>query len=156
MATFHIDRLANAGVAITINGKPYTARQLTMRTQGRLQAIIRNIEPDPYKEAAELTKGMPESVVKEIMKDARKAALTYPTPVTSPDGIAKVIGCEEGQKAILKASLNLSDDEVEQVMDTINYAEFMRLAAIAISGEDPTDEGEDDPKAVIPMNPEPE
>ena len=41
-------------------------------------------------------------------------------------------------------------------MDIINYSEFMRLAAIASSGEDPSDEGEEDPKAVIPMNQEPE
>ena len=149
MSVFHIDRLVNAGIPIEFNGKTYTARQLTMRDQGVLQAIIRKIEPDPLQEAVNLAVGLDKELAREIIKDGKKAKAAYPTPITSPDGITKVLSCEEGQEALIKLSLKCTDEEAGEILGNINYAEFMRLAAIAISGEDSAeeDEGGESPKA---------
>lgn len=148
MSVFHIDRLANAGIPIEFNGKTYTARQLTMRDQGVLQAIIRKIEPDPLQEAINSSAGLDRELAREIIKDGKKAKAAYPTPITSPDGITKVLSCEEGQEALIKLSLKCTDEEANDILGNINYGEFMRLAAIAISGEDSadTEEGDAGPK----------
>ena len=67
--------------------------------------------------------------------------------ITSPEGLNILLTSESGQKELIKAALGkqqqLSDTDVETLIDTLTYPQFMRLASIAISGEDP----EADPKA---------
>jgi hypothetical protein len=71
----------------------------------------------------------------------------WPSPITSQEGLNVILSNEEGQKALIKASLGkkttLSEADIEALMDVVTYPLFMRIAAIAISGEDP----ETDPKA---------
>lgn len=154
MAVFHIDKLANIGVQVQIAGKPRTVRQLTLGDQGVLQDIIRRVEPNPFAVATEMAKGLPDSLAKEIIFDGKKSAKAWPSSVNSPEGIEILVGSAEGQRAILKTSMRLSDEEVEEVMGLITYVEFMRLAAIAISGDDPG-EVTADPKAPEVPNPIP-
>lgn len=146
---FHIDKMANSGIPIEIEGKTYHACQITLRDQGHLQAVIRKLQPPPPKEedVKKTMAGMPSEVITELVKDARKAAMFWPSPITSQEGLNVILSNEEGQKALIKASIGkkmqLSESDIEALMDVITYPLFMRIAAIAISGEDP----ETDPKA---------
>lgn len=146
---FHIDKLANSGVPIEIDGKQYYACQITLRDQGHLQSVIRKLQPPPPREedVKKNMAGMPPEVITELVKDARKAAMFWPSPITSQEGLNVILSNEEGQKALIKASLGkkttLSESDIEGLMDVLTYPLFMRIAAIAISGEDP----ETDPKA---------
>jgi len=146
---FHIDKMANSGVPIEIDGKPYHACQITLRDQGHLQSVIRKLQPPPPREedVKKNMAGMPPEVITELVKDARKSAMFWPSPITSQEGLNVILSNEEGQKALIKASLGkktqLSESDIEALMDVVTYPLFMRIAAIAISGEDP----ETDPKA---------
>ena len=146
---FHIDKMANSGVPIEIDGKPYHACQITLRDQGYLQSVIRKLQPPPPREedVKKNMAGMPPEVITELVKDARKSAMFWPSPITSQEGLNVILSNEEGQKALIKASLGkkttLSEADIEALMDVVTYPLFMRIAAIAISGEDP----ETDPKA---------
>jgi hypothetical protein len=67
--------------------------------------------------------------------------------VASPEGLQLLVNSDEGQKALLKAAIGrnegVSDSTIEDLYGELSYAEFMRIAAIAVSGEDP----DNDPKA---------
>lgn len=147
METFHIDKLANSGVPMEICGKTLFVTQVTLRDQGRLQSVIRSLQPNPMNEAKDAVKGLAPDLAKEIIRDARKDLLHYPAAITSPEGLNILLTSEEGQKELIKAALgkrqNLSDSDVDGLIDALTYPQFMRLASIAISGEDP----EADPKA---------
>lgn len=146
---FHIDKMANTGIPLEIDGKTFYACQITLRDQGRLQSVIRKIQPPPPKEedVKKNLAGLPPETITELVKDARKAAAFWPSPITSQEGLNIILGNEEGQKELIKASLGkktqLSDSDIDSLMDSMTFPMFMRLAAIAISGEDP----ETDPKA---------
>jgi hypothetical protein len=147
MESFTIDKLANSGTPMQINGKDWLVTQLTLRDQGSLQAVIRKVQPKPMEHALTVIKGLPAEVVSQILRDARKDMMFWPSPITSQEGLAILFNHEEGQKAVIKAALGraqvCTDDDVEEIAGQMTYVDFMRLAAIAISGEDP----EDDPKA---------
>lgn len=147
MESFSIDKLANAGTPFTIAGKVWLATQLTLRDQGKLQAIIKKLQPKPMDVALQASRGLPAEAVAAIVKDARKDQLFWPSAITSQDGLAVLFNNEEGQKELLKASLGraqqCTDADIEEIMDQMTFVDFMRLAAIAISGEDP----DNDPKA---------
>lgn len=145
MSVFHIDRLSNTGFDVEIGSKTYRIKQFSLRDQGNLQAIIRKVQPHPVTETIELVKGMPSGVAAEMLKDARKAAQLWPQAVTTQDGLQILVNSGEGQKAVLRFAMGLSDSEAEELMGDLSFQDFMRIAAIAISGEDPT--GDDDPKA---------
>lgn len=143
MDSFHIDKLANTGVPLPIGEKVYYAAQITLRDQGRLQSVIRKIQPPPPKEEdikRNLT-GLPPETITELVRDARKAAQFWPAPITSQEGLNILLGHEDGQKELIRASLGkrqqITEDDVERLMDEMTYPMFMRLAAIAISGDDP-------------------
>lgn len=146
---FHIDKLTNSGVPLEIGGATYYACQITLRDQGRLQSVIRKIQPPPPKEedVKKNLAGLPPETITDLVKDARKAAHFWPSPITSQEGLNIILNNEEGQRELIKASLGkrtqLTDTDVDGIMDQMTYPMFMRLAAIAISGEDP----ELDPKA---------
>jgi hypothetical protein len=143
MESFHIDKLANSGVPLDIDGNTYYASQITLRDQGRLQSVIRKIQPPPPKESdvkRDLA-GLPPETITELVRDARKAAQFWPSPITSQEGLNILLGNEEGQKELIKSSLgkkqSLTDSDIDALMDVMTYPMFMRLAAIAISGDDP-------------------
>lgn len=143
MESFHIDKLANSGVPLEIGDKTYYASQITLRDQGRLQSVIRKIQPPPPKESdvkRDLA-GLPPETITELVRDARKAAQFWPSPITSQEGLNILLGNEEGQKELIRSSLgkkqSLTDADIENLMDVMTYPMFMRLAAIAISGDDP-------------------
>jgi hypothetical protein len=144
---FYIDKLANSGIEVKMAGATFRVRQLTLRDQGVLQAIIRKLQPFPSEKAKKLVIGMDKQVAGDVMKEALKADLFYPTPVASPEGLQLLVNSDEGQKALLKAAIGrnegVSDSTIEDLYGELSYAEFMRIAAIAVSGEDP----ENDPKA---------
>ena len=77
METFHIDKLANSGIPMDISGKTYFVAQVTLRDQGRLQSVIRSLQPNPMVEAKEAVKGLNPELAKEIIRDARKDLLHY-------------------------------------------------------------------------------
>lgn len=145
--SFHIDKLANTGVPLEFMGKTWRVSQITLRDHGRLQSVIRSVQPHPVTETLAAVKGLPQDITKDLIRDSRKDLLHWPAPVTSPEGLTILLGCEEGQKELLKASLGksqaLSDGDLSSLLDTLTYPQFMRIASIAISGEDP----ENDPKA---------
>jgi len=147
MESFHIDKLANSGVPMVIAGKTWYVSQITLRDHGRLQSVIRSVQPHPVTETVAAVKNLAPDIAKELCKDARKDLLHWPAPVTSPEGLGILLGSEEGQKELLKASLGkqqkVTDEEIAGLIDTLSYMQFMRLASIAISGEDP----DNDPKA---------
>ena len=147
MESFYIDKLANSGVPVSISGKTWYVSQITLRDQGKLQAVIRKIQPSPLAEAMASIKSLPESIAKDVIRDARKEMAFYPHPLTSPEGLNLILSNEEGQKAILSACLGrnntITQEEIESMADSMTYPMFMRIASIAISGEDP----ETDPKA---------
>lgn len=144
MDSFHIDKLANSGVPLQIGDKVWYAAQISLRDQGRLQAVIRKIQPPPPKED-ELKRtwgaGLPSETITALVRDARKEAQFWPAPITSQEGLNILLGHEDGQKALIMASLGkrqqITDQDVESLMDEMTYPMFMRLAAIAISGDDP-------------------
>lgn len=150
MEVFHIDKMSNSGIPLDIDGTTYYACQITLRDQGRLQSVIRKIQPPPPKEedVKKNLAGLPPETITELVKDARRAANFWPSPITSQEGLNVILGNEEGQKELIKASLgkkvHLTDADIESLMDKMTFPMFMRLAAIAISGEDP----ETDPKAM--------
>ena len=147
MESFTIDRLANSGVPFRINGKEWFVTQLTLRDQGKLQAVIKSLQPNPLDAAIKATRGLTPDLASQILRDARKEALFWPSAITSEEGLSILFNDERGQKAILKAALGraqeCSDEDIESMIDVMSFADFMRLAAIAISGKDP----ENDPKA---------
>lgn len=147
MESFTIDKLANSGTPMRINGKDWLVTQLTLRDQGQLQAVIRKLQPKPMDQALAAIKGLPADVSSQILRDARKDMMFWPSPITSQEGLTILFNHEEGQRAVIKAALGraqeCTDADVEVLTGEMTYVEFMRLAAIAISGEDP----EDDPKA---------
>lgn len=148
MESFSIDKLANAGIPVDISGKTYFVSQITLRDQGRLQSVLRTIQPLPMDQVAAIAKALPADVAAQVIKDARKEqSLYYPVPLTSPEGLSLLLGNENGQKALLKAALGkqqqISDAEIDELIDKMTYTQFMRVAGIAISGEDP----DTDPKA---------
>jgi hypothetical protein len=85
--------------------------------------------------------GLPPETITELVRDARKAAQFWPSPITSQEGLNILLGNEEGQKELIKSSLgkkqSLTDTDIDALMDVMTYPMFMRLAAIAISGDDP-------------------
>ena len=141
--------MSNAGIPIEIGGKQYFACQITLRDQGHLQTVIRKLQPPPPREedVKKDMAGMPPEVITDLVKDCRKAKMFWPSPITSQEGLNIILSNEEGQKALIKASLGkktpLSESDIEELIDVLTYPLFMRIAAIAISGEDP----ETDPKA---------
>lgn len=145
--SFPIDKLSNAGVPMDISGKTWYVSQITLRDHGRLQAVIRSVQPHPVTETVAAVKGLSADIAKDLCRDARKDLLHWPAPVTSPEGLGILLGSEEGQKELLRASLGkqqkVTDDDISGLLDTLSYTQFMRLASIAISGEDP----DNDPKA---------
>lgn len=147
MESFPIDKLVNAGVPLTIAGKEYLVTQFTLRDQGRLQAVIRKLEPNPLDVATKAMRGLASDVAAQVIKDARKDAMFWPSPITSDTGLAILFNHEEGQKEVLKAALSraqeCTDADIEAIMDRLTYMDFMKLAAVALSGEIP----EQDPKA---------
>jgi hypothetical protein len=144
---FHIDRLANSGVEVQIAGKPFRVSQFTLRDQGVLQSLIRKLQPSPMAQTQKILRGLAPETVADLLKDARKAELFWPQPVASTEGLQILVNTEEGQRAILKAALSkaqtITDEDIDTLMDTLTIPEFMRIAGIAVSGEDP----EADPKA---------
>lgn len=147
MSVFHIDRLANTGIEVEIGSKTYKVKQFSLRDQGNLQAIIRKIQPHPVTETIELIKGMPSGVAAEMLKDARKSAMFWPQPVTSQEGLQILMNNPDGQKAVLTSSMSITAQEAEELMADLSFQDFMRIAVIAISGEEPV-EG-DDPKVEV-------
>lgn len=145
--SFHIDKLANAGIPVDLLGKTWYVSQITLRDHGKLQAVIRSVQPHPVAETIAAVKGLSQEISRELIRDSRKDLLHWPAPVTSPEGLTILLGCEEGQKELLKASLGkqqkVTDDDIMSMIDTLSYPQFMRIASIAISGDDP----ENDPKA---------
>lgn len=147
MDSFPIDRLANSGVPVDIGGKTWYVAQLTLRDQGKLQAVIRKIQPTPLSVATSAAKGLGPDIAGQLLKDARKDMLFWPSPITSQEGLAILFNNEEGQKELIKAAFGkrqpITDEDIDALLDSMTYVQFMRIAAIAISGEDP----ETDPKA---------
>jgi len=145
--SFHIDKLANSGVPMQIAGKQWFVSQITLRDHGRLQAVIKSVQPHPVAETVAAVKGLSPDIAKDLCRDARKDLIHWPATVTSPEGLGILLGCEDGQKELLKAALgkqqSLTDDILAGLLDTLTYPQFMRIATIVISGEDP----DNDPKA---------
>lgn len=144
---FQIDRLANAGVDVQTSSRTIKVRQISLRDQGALQAIIRKNQPYPSTHAKKVVQGLDRQVAAEIMINAVKQDLFWPQTISSPEGVQMVLSCEEGQKAILKASTakanDFTDEDIESLLDELTAMEFQRIATIAIIGNDP----ENDPKA---------
>lgn len=144
---FQIDRLANSGVNVDAAGQSIKVRQITIRDQGELQAIIRKNQPFPSTHAKKVVAGMDKAVAAEVMINAVKADLFWPQTIASSEGIQMLLSCEEGQKAILKAATakanGFTDEDIEKLMDELTTTEFQRIATIAIIGDDPGN----DPKA---------
>lgn len=142
MESFAIDKLANSGIPVDIGGKTYFVTQITLRDQGKLQSVLRKIQPLPLEQVKSIAPSLPADVAAQVIKDARKEqSLFYPVPLTSTEGLSLLLGNEEGQKALLQAGLGkqqkLSEDDINNMLDVITYPQFMRVAGIAISGEDP-------------------
>ena len=146
MATFYIDKLANTGTSVSIAGKEYVIKQLSMRDQAVLQGVIRKIQPNPYLEAVEAVKSLPKEVADKVIESARVDRKRWPSSVTSSEGMEILVSEYEGQKALLKCGLKINDEEADAILAELNFETFMRVASIAISGEDPVSEA-DHPKA---------
>jgi len=144
--SFSIDKLANSGTPVEINGKTWFVSQLTLRDQGRLQAVLKQVQPSPLSQVAPLARTLAPDAYAVVLRDARKDMLFWPSPITSAEGLNLLISSEEGQKALLQAALGkeqeLPDTTLSSLIDSLTYPMFIRIASIAISGEDP----DNDPK----------
>lgn len=140
MESFYVDKLANSGVIREINGKQYRVAQVTLEDLGLLQAVIRKTVESPMDTATRYSKSLPPDVSKELFREAIKSNQHWPPPVPSAEGINVLLNCLDGQRALLKASLGkhheLTDEDVDQLARSMTYPEFMKIAAIAISGDD--------------------
>lgn len=140
--SFYIDRLANIGTEVEVAGKSVRVQQITFRNQGELQAVIRKLQPRPLDTLKQIKSSLDPRYAGEVVLGLVKSDAFWPAPVASPEGIQILLGSEEGQMALLKAALakvnNMSADEISELADNMSLAEFQTIAAIAISGEEPT------------------
>jgi len=145
--SFSIDKLANSGTPIEIDGKVWLVSQLTLRDQGKLQTTLKTIQPSPMSQIAPMSRTLSPESYAMVVRDARKDMLFWPSPITTPEGLNLVLTNEEGQKALLSLSLGklqeMSEAIIADLVEKITYPQFIRIATIAISGEDP----ENDPKS---------
>ena len=150
--SFYIDLLANAGVEIIIAGQKVRVHQLTLRDQGRLQAVIRSIQPHPVSQAKTLNELIDDPAIRtENLRQAVKLASYWPAAVASDDGLQILLSRIEGQTMLLECVLRVSAQEAEKLTGELQIKDFMRIAATALSGVDPDTQvdvpGDDDPKA---------
>lgn len=150
MESFDIGKMANTGIPVEVNGRTLYARQISLRDMGRLQSVIRKIQPPPPK-VEDIKKdfaGLPHETITELIKDARRQAAFWPAPVASGEGMAIILHNEEGQKELLRASLmktnDLTEADIEKIMDDMPLTTFSRILNIAITGDDKVPE---DPEA---------
>lgn len=140
--TFYIDKLANVGTEVQVAGKSLKVQQITFRNQGELQSVIRKIQPRPLDTYKQLKSSLDPRYAAEIVLGLVKQEAFWPAPVASPEGIQILLGSETGQIALLKAALSkansLSDDDISELADSMSLSEFQTIAAIAISGEEPS------------------
>jgi len=145
--SFSIDKLANSGTPIEIDGKVWLISQLTLRDQGKLQTILKTIQPSPMSQVVSMSRTLSPDSYAMVLRDARKDMLFWPSPITTAEGLNLILTNEEGQKALLSLSLGklqeMSEATIADLVDKITYTQFIRIASIAISGEDP----DNDPKS---------
>ena len=134
---FYVDLLVNAGVEIKIAGTPMRVYQLSIRDQGYLQSIIRAVQPHPFTVFDELSKGKDKTVVDALRADAIKRKEYWPSPVASEEGLRILSGCVEGQRAILKCALHVSEETADKLLDVIGLSDFQKIMATALTGQDP-------------------
>lgn len=151
--SFYIDRLVNAGVEIPIAGRIVRVYQLTMGDHGRLQAIIRRLQPHPMTEAKEMAAGIElKEIAAEILRDGYQGKNRWPAPLDSEEGIRVLMNDADGRRAIVACGLRISDEEADRLIDSISIPEFVRIMSTAIIGIDPAtvehDEVPADPKDV--------
>jgi hypothetical protein len=150
--SFYIDMLANAGVEITIAGQKVRVHQLTLRDQGRLQSVIRSVQPHPVTEAKSLNELIDDQTIRtENLRQAVKLAAYWPSAVASDEGLQILLSRIEGQTMLLECVLRISPEEAEKLTGELQIKDFMRIAATALSGVDPDTQveipGDDSPKA---------
>lgn len=145
--SFSIDKLANSGTPVEIDGKVWLVSQLTLRDQGKLQTVLKTIQPSPMSQVTSMSRSLSPESYAMVVRDARKDMLFWPSPITTPEGLNLVLTNEEGQKALLNLSLGklqeVSEVILSDLVEKITYPQFIRIASIAISGEDP----DNDPKS---------
>lgn len=142
--TFTIDRMANSGTPMEIAGKTWFVTQVTLNEYGRLQAIIKMLQPKPFEVAKEAARGLPPDLAIPVLNSGRKDQEFWPAPVASSQGLQILFNSREGQRELLKVCLGRAqeckEEDIEHIMQTLGYVEFMKIAAVAISGEDPVDD----------------
>lgn len=149
MESFDIGKLANTGIPVEVNGRTLYARQISLRDMGRLQSVIRKIQPPPPK-VEDIKKdfaGLPHETITELLKDARRQAAFWPAPVASSEGMNIILNNEDGQKELLKAALakpnGLTDSDIDALMEEMPLLVFSKVMNIAITGDDsPADDPE--------------
>lgn len=150
MESFDIGKLANTGIPVEVNGRTLYARQISLRDMGRLQSVIRKIQPPPPKidELKKELSGLPNEVVTEMIKDAKRQAAFWPAPVASSEGMNIILNNEDGQKELLKAALmkpnGLTESDIDALMEEMPLLVFSKVMNIAITGDD---KPADDPEA---------
>ena len=136
--SFYIDRLANAGVEIPVAGRIVRVYQFTMGDHGRLQSIIRRLQPHPMAEAKEMAAGIElQEIAAEILRDGYRYEKLWPAPLDSEEGIRILMNDVDGRRAIVACGLRISNEEADRLIDAMSIPDFVRIMSTAILGLDP-------------------
>ena len=144
-----LSQLTSGIQPVTVAGKPYDVRLLTLREWGALQGWLKSAVASPIEEAATAlqalkTKGeaIDAAITKAILDHAQDAARLWPPRVGSIPWIQALSDVEGGTARFIRAALEaaghaVSEAEALELDKTATVDEIADLIRVCLHGEKP-------------------
>lgn len=144
---YPLDRMTNAPQPVTIAGKSYPVKQLTLAEWGELQAWLKSVCPSPVavatKALAELQQQgtlIPQLVVDAMFRQAQEESRRWPPKVGTLSWLRAIEDIEGGRGRFLLAALaaggtTLDQAAADDLVDRATIDELGDLMRVCLHGE---------------------
>lgn len=144
---YPLDRLTNASQPVTIAGKSYPVKQLTLAEWGELQAWLKTVCPSPVAVAAKALAELqaqgtilPQLVQDALFRQAQEESRRWPPKVGTLAWLRAIEDIEDGRGRFLQAALGaggtmLDQAQADAIVEQATLDELGDLMRVCLHGE---------------------